>query len=110
MSKKLLFTTLFLISILSPSFAASIASQKGYAASILGGHLCYLRKGRITKQNFILNVENLMLKQGYDIDYLYNDKVRKAGKLVANKLGNNCDDESIFQDESFVYELWRIME
>ena len=51
-----------------------------------------------------------MLKQGYDIDYLYNDKVRKAGKLVANKLGNNCDDESIFQDESFVYELWKIME
>ena len=105
MSKKFLFITLFLISSLSPSFADSIASQKGYAASILGGHLCYLRKGRITKQSFVLNVENLMLKKGYDIDYLYNDKVRKAGKLIANKLGSNCADESILRDEGCIYLL-----
>ena len=107
--KKLLLLPL-LIGFISPSFAASIATQKAYAASILGANLCYLRKGRLTKQSFVLNVENLMLKKGYDIDYLYNDKVRRAGKLIANKLENNCTDESILRDETFVNKLWKILE
>ena len=31
--------------------ADSIAIQKGYAASILGGNLCFLRQGRLTKHS-----------------------------------------------------------
>jgi len=102
--KRLLISTL-LFGFISPSVADSIATQKSYAASILGGNLCYLRKGKLTKQSFILNVENLMLKKGYDIDYLYDEKVRSAGKLIANKLGSNCTDKSMLQDQSFMYEV-----
>ena len=77
--------------------ADSLATQKGYAASILGGNLCFLRQGKLTKQSFVLNVENLMLKKGYDLNLLYKDKVRKAGKLIANKLGNNCSNNNFLK-------------
>ena len=89
--------------------ADSIAIQKAYAASILGGNLCFLRQGRLTKQSFVLNVENLMLKKGYDIDLLYKDNVRKAGKLIANKLGNNCMNQRVLQEESFMIQIMEIL-
>ena len=89
--------------------ADSIAIQKGYAASILGGNLCFLRQGRLTKQSFVLNVENLMLKKGYDIDLLYKNNVRKAGKLIANKLGNNCTNQKVLQEERFMIQITEIL-
>ena len=100
------FSVVFLI--FTPSvFADSIAIQKGYAASILGGNLCFLRQGKLTKQSFVLNVENLMLKKGYNVELLYNENVRKAGKLIANKLGSDCNNNQILQEEKF---MKRIME
>ena len=89
--------------------ADSIAIQKGYAASILGGNLCFLRQGRLTKQSFVLNVENLMLKKGYDLDLLYKDNVRRAGKLIANKLGNNCSNNNSLKDEEFIMQIANIL-
>ena len=89
--------------------ADSIATQKGYAASILGGNLCFLRQGKLTKQSFVLNVENLMLKKGYDIDLLYKDNVRRAGKLIANKLGNDCTNQRVLQEESFMIQITEIL-
>ena len=98
------FSLVFLI--FTPSvFADSIAIQKAYAASILGGNLCFLRQGRLTKQSFVLNVENLMLKKGYDLDLLYRDNVRNAGKLIANKLGNDCFNEDFLKDEEFMMRI-----
>ena len=88
----------------SPNFA-----EKGYAASILGANLCHLRQGRLTKQSFVLNVENLMLKKGYDINFLYQDNVRKAGKLIANKLGNNCTNQEVLQEERFIIQITEIL-
>ena len=85
--------------------ADSIAIQKGYAASILGGNLCFLRQGRLTKESFVLNVENLMLKKGYDLNLLYKDNVRRAGKLIANKLGNDCFNEDFLKDEEFMMRI-----
>ncbi len=90
-------------------FADSLATQKGYAASILGGNLCFFRQGKLTKQSFVLNVENLMLKKGYDIDLLYKDNVRKAGKLIANKLGNDCTNQRVLQEESFMMQIMDIL-
>ena len=89
--------------------ADSLATQKGYAASILGGNLCYLRQGKLTKQSFVLNVENLMLKKGYDLDLLYKDNVRKAGKLIANKLGDNCTSEDFLKDQEFMFQILEIL-
>ena len=89
--------------------ADSIAIQKAYAASILGGNLCFFRQGKLTKQSFVLNVENLMLKKGYDVDLLYKDKVRKAGKLIANKLGNDCTNQRVLQEESFMIQIMDIL-
>ena len=89
--------------------ADSIAIQKAYAASILGANLCFLRQGRLTKQSFVLNVENLMLKKGYDVDLLYKDNVRKAGKLIANKLGNDCTNQRVLQEESFMIQIMEIL-
>ena len=43
-----------------------------------------------------------MLKKGYDLDLLYKDNVRKAGKLIANKLGNNCSNNNFLKDEEFM--------
>ena len=88
----------------SPNF-----TEKGYAASILGANLCFLRQGKLTKQSFVLNVENLMLKKGYDVDLLYKDNVRKAGKLIANKLGNNCMNQRVLQEESFMIQITEIL-
>jgi len=104
--KRILFLTLFL-NLMSPAFSASIMTQKAYGASILGANLCYLRQGKLTKQSFVLNVENLMLKKGYNVELLYNENVRKAGKLIANKLGSNCNNNQILQEEKFMN---RIME
>ena len=87
--------------------ADSIMTQKAYAASIIGGNLCFLRQGKLTNQSFVLNVENLMLKKGYNVELLYNENVRKAGKLIANKLGSNCNNNQILQEEKFMN---RIME
>ena len=85
--------------------ADSIAIQKAYAASILGGNLCFLRQGRLTKQSFVLNVENLMLKKGYDINLLYKDNVRRAGKLIANKLNNDCTSQDFLRDRAFMLQI-----
>ena len=85
--------------------ADSIAIQKGYAASILGGNLCFLRQGRLTKQSFVLTVENLMLKKGYEMDLLYKDNVRRAGKLIANKLNNDCTSQDFLRDRAFMLEI-----
>ena len=89
--------------------ADSIATQKGYAASILGGNLCFLRQGKLTKQSFVLTVENLMLKKGYEMDLLYKDNVRRAGKLIANKLGNNCFNEDFLRDKAFMLQIAEIL-
>ena len=89
--------------------ADSLATQKGYAASILGGNLCFFRQGKLTKQSFVLNVENLMLKKGYDLNLLHKDKVRKAGKLIANKLGKNCTNQRVIQEESFMIQIMEIL-
>ena len=88
----------------SPNF-----TEKGYAASILGGNLCFLRQGRLTKQSFVLTVENLMLKKGYEMDLLYKDNVRRAGKLIANKLGNDCFNEDFLKDEVFMMQIANIL-
>ena len=90
-------------------FADSIAIQKAYAASILGGNLCFLRQGRLTKKSFVLNVENLMLKKGYDLDHLYKDNVRRAGKLIASKLNNDCTSQDFLRDKSFMFQIAEIL-
>ncbi len=106
---KIVFVPSILLSITSHVLAASIMTQKAYAASILGGNLCFFRQGKLTKQSFVLNVENLMLKKGYDVDLLYKDNVRKAGKLIANKLGNNCTNQRVIQEESFMIQITEIL-
>ena len=88
---------------------ASLMTQKAYGASILGANLCFLRQGKLTKQSFVLNVENLMLKKGYDLDLLYKDNVRRAGKLIANKLGNDCFNEDFLKDEEFMMQITNIL-
>ena len=88
----------------SPNF-----TEKGYAASIIGANLCHLRQGRLTEQSFVLNVENLMLKKGYDLNFLYQDNVRKAGKLIANKLGDNCTNQKVLQEETFIIQITEIL-
>ena len=105
-SMKLLILTLIAAFALPTTVNAdSIAIQKGYAASILGGNLCFLRQGRLTKQSFVLNVENLMLKKGYDLDLLYKDNVRRAGKLIANKLNNDCTSQDFLRDRAFMLQI-----
>ena len=107
--KKLLLPLLAALALPPVVNAASITTQKAYASSILGANLCFLRQGRLTKQSFVLNVENLMLKKGYDVDLLYKDNVRKAGKLIANKLGNNCMNQRFLQEESFMIQIMEIL-
>ena len=94
-----------LIFLFTPVLADSLTTQKAYAASILGGNLCFLRQGRLTKQSFVLNVENLMLKKGYDLDLLYKDNVRRAGKLIANKLNNDCTSQDFLRDREFMLRI-----
>ena len=84
---------------------ASLMTQKAYGASIIGANLCFLKQGKLTKQSFVLNVENLMLKKGYDIDLLYKDNVRRAGKLIANKLNNDCTSQDFLRDREFMLQI-----
>ena len=84
--------------------------QKAYAASLLGSNLCFLEKGKLTRETFVLNVENLMLKKGYDLEILRNNNVQKAGKLIQSKLSNDCADESIFRDENFLIKIFEIID
>ena len=107
--KRFLILLLPALSFHTPINADSLATQKAYAASILGGNLCFLRQGRLTKQSFVLNVENLMLKKGYDLDHLYKDDVRKAGKLIANKLDNDCTSQDFLRDKSFMFQIAEIL-
>ena len=107
--KRLLIPLLAALALPNVVKADSLTTQKGYAASILGGNLCFLRQGRLTKQSFILNVENLMLKKRYDLDLLYNDNVRKAGKLIANRLGNNCGSQDFLKDQEFMIQVVEIL-
>ena len=103
--KRLLLPVLAALALPTAVNADSIAIQKGYAASILGGNLCFLRQGRLTKQSFVLNVENLMLKKGYDIDLLYQHNVTRAGKLIANKLNNDCTSQDFLRDRAFMLQI-----
>ena len=103
--KRFLLPLLAALALPTAANADSIAIQKAYAASILGGNLCYLRQGRLTKQSFVLNVENLMLKKGYDINLLYKDNVRRAGKLIANKLNNDCTSQDFLRDREFMLRI-----
>ena len=103
--KRFLLPILAALALPSAVNADSIAIQKGYAASILGGNLCFLRQGRLTKQSFVLNVENLMLKKGYDLNLLYKDNVRRAGKLIANKLNNDCTSQDFLRDKAFMLQI-----
>jgi len=103
--KRLLLPLLAALALPTAVNADSIAIQKGYAASILGGNLCFLRQGRLTKESFVLNVENLMLKKGYDLNLLYKDNVRRAGKLIANKLNNDCTSQDFLRDRAFMLQI-----
>ena len=103
--KRIIFPLLASLALPTAVNADSIAIQKAYAASILGGNLCFLRQGRLTKQSFVLNVENLMLKKGYDINLLYKDNVRRDGKLIANKLNNDCTSQYFLRDREFMLRI-----
>ena len=107
--KRLLLPLLAALALPTAVNADSLATQKAYAASILGGNLCFLRQGRLTKQSFVLNVENLMLKKGYDLDHLYKDDVRKAGKLIANKLNNDCTSQDFLKDQELMIRIMEIL-
>ncbi len=107
--KRLLLPLLAALALPTAVNADSIAIQKAYAASILGGNLCFLRQGRLTKQSFVLNVENLMLKKGYDLNLLFIDNVRRAGKLIANRLGNKCDSQVFLKDQEFMMQVAEIL-
>ena len=50
-----------------------------------------------------------MLKKGYEMDLLYKDNVRRAGKLIANKLGNNCFKEDFLRDKAFMLQIAEIL-
>ncbi len=107
--KRLLLPLLASLALPTAVNADSIAIQRAYVASILGGNLCFLRQGRLTKQSFVLNVENLMLKKGYDLDLLYKDNVRRAGKLIANKLNNDCTSQDFLKDEELMISIMEIL-
>ena len=46
-----------------------------------------------------------MLKKGYDINLLYKDNVRRAGKLIANKLNNDCTSQDFLRDRAFMLQI-----
>jgi len=89
--------------------ADSMATKKGFAAGVTGVNLCLVKKGLMTKENFILSIENLMLKRGYDTDLLYNSKVKKAGRFIANNLGSNCNNQKIFDDKILSEKILNIL-
>ena len=107
--KRLLVALLAALTLPSVANADSIMTQKAYAASIIGGNLCFLRQGKLTNQSFVLNVENLMLKKRYGLDLLYQENVKKAGKLIANKLGNNCTNQDFLRDKKFMMQITEIL-
>ena len=85
-----------------------ISIQKAYAAALIGAGLCYVKEGSSTREEFVLDVENLMRKKGYELDILKNANVQKAGKLIESKLGNDCADESIFKEDNFVIKIMEL--
>ena len=97
--KRLLLTLLAAISLPNAVSADSMATQLGYAAGVTGVNLCLMKKGMMSKETFILSIENLMLKKGYDTDLLYKSNVKKAGRFIANNLGSNCNNQKIFDDK-----------
>ena len=107
--KRLLLPLLAAVAIPTAVNADSLATQKAYGASILGANLCFFRQGKLTKQSFVLNVENLMLKRGYDVDLLYKDDVRRAGKLIANKLNNDCTSQDFLKDQELMNRIMEIL-
>ena len=85
-----------------------ISIQKAYAAALIGSGLCLVKEGFSTREEFVLDVENLMRKKNYDLDILKNANVQKAGKLIENKLGNDCTDKSIFKEDNFVIKVMEL--
>ena len=101
MKIKIFLISLILSGTIPPLFADSILSQKSYAASLIGGYLCELRKGNFTRESFILAIEDRMIRRGYDTAILYDQKVKRAGKYIADKLGNNCNNGKFYGDKKF---------
>tara|TARA_R100001443_G_scaffold65807_1_gene75005 strand:+ start:305 stop:640 length:336 start_codon:yes stop_codon:yes gene_type:complete len=98
---KIFLISLILSGTIPPLFADSILSQKSYAASIIGGYLCELRKGSFTRESFILAIEDRMIRRGYDTKILYDQKVKRAGKFIADKLGSSCNNGKFYSDRNF---------
>ena len=82
--------------------------EEAYAASVIGANLCYLKKGRLDEKTFVLNVEKVIKDKGYSLEVLNKDEVQKVGKLVAKKLGNDCTNGKVLQNEDFLFEMFKI--
>ena len=59
------------------------------------------KKGRLDEKTFVLNVEKVIKDKGYSLEVLNKDEVQEVGKLVAKKLGNDCTNDKVFQNEDF---------
>jgi len=86
-----------------------MATQLGYAAGVTGVNLCLMKKGMMSRETFILFIENSMLKKGYDTDLLYKSNVKKAGRFIANNLGSNCNNMKIFDDKILSEKILKIL-
>ena len=82
--------------------------EEAYAARVVGANLCYLKKGRLDEKTFVLNVEKVIKDKGYSLEVLKKDEVQEVGKLVAKKLGNDCTNDKVFQEEDFLIEMFEI--
>ncbi len=82
--------------------------EEAYAAGVIGANLCYLKKGRLDEKTFFLNVEKVIKDKGYSLEVLNKDEVQEVGKLVAKKLGNDCTNDKVFQNEDFLFEMFKI--
>ena len=82
--------------------------EEAYAGSVIGANLCYLKKGRLDERTFVLNVEKVIKDKGYSLEVLNKDEVQEVGKLVAKKLGNDCTNDKVFQNEDFLIEMFEI--
>ena len=95
-----------------PVIAAPVMTDQmredAYAAGVIGANLCYLKKGNLNEKNFVLHVEKVISEKGYGLDVLNKNDVQEVGKLVAKRLGNNCNNPKIFQDEDFLFEMFKI--
>ena len=95
-----------------PVFAVPVMTdqmrEEAYAASVIGTNLCYLKKGRLDEKTFVLNVEKVIKDKGYSLEVLNKDEVQEVGKLVAKKLGNDCTNDKVFQEEDFLIEMFEI--